>query len=236
MSTTPKSIRAFFVFLFLLVSLLGYPQPAEAACTGIIYVRPTGNNTTGCSWTNAYTTLQSALNDGTLNSGDQIWVASGTYYPDEGTGQTNNNEASTFTMVSDVAVYGGFVGTPGTEGIFVRNSNPATNNTVLSGDIDQDGLDANNANTVVTITGLLSDSFVLDGFTITNGVEDSGSGLGGGIYIEDTSPTLTNLIISTNSANSNGGGVFVISNSSIEANYASPVFTDVTFTNNIAAR
>ena len=112
-------------------SLFASPQSVQAACSpqNIIYVSPSGSNTDGCTWATAFTALQSAL--AIANSGDQIWVAAGTYYPDEGTGQTNNARASTFQMKSGVAVYGGFAG--GETLLSQRNSDPATNNTILSG-------------------------------------------------------------------------------------------------------
>ncbi|MBP6680182.1 MAG: hypothetical protein KA166_03260, partial [Saprospiraceae bacterium] len=69
----------------------------EFACD-IIYVKKdaTGNND-GSSWSNAYTNLQDALLTGCACGGTtQIWVAAGTYYPDEGTGQTNNSRTSSF--------------------------------------------------------------------------------------------------------------------------------------------
>ena len=237
---SPKHILTLIIILFVIVFFqFANPQSAQAACAPnhIIYVRPTGTNAGGCSWATAFTTLQSALAIAT--SGDQIWVASGTYYPDEGTGQTNNDQASTFVLINGVSLYGGFAGTPGTEALFVRNSNPATNNTILSGDIDQDGMDADNTFIVVTVTGILTDTFILDGFTITNGYEDSGSGQGGGIYIEETSPTLTNLIVTNNFATSNGGGIYTITvgfNPADETTYNRPALTNVTISNNTAAR
>ena len=35
----------------------------------------------------------------------------GTYYPDEGEGQNNNDREASFTMKNDLALYGGFNGT-----------------------------------------------------------------------------------------------------------------------------
>ena len=92
----------------------------------------TGNND-GTNWEDAYTSLQDALdcvgngttqthcNGRTSAAGyNEIWVASGTYYPDEGVNKTNNSESSSFTINNDsVKVYGGFdgVGTGGTGGV-----------------------------------------------------------------------------------------------------------------------
>jgi len=226
------------IILFVVIfSQFVNPQTVQAACAPnhIIYVRSTGTNAGGCSWATAFTTLQSALAIAT--SGDQIWVATGTYYPDEGTGQTNNAQISTYLLTSGVSVYGGFNGTE--TQLTDRNSNPATNGTTLSGDIDQDGLDADNAFSVVTVTGILTDTFILDGFTITNGYEDSGSGQGGGIYVVETNPTLENLIVTNNFATSNGGGIYMIAvgfNAADETTYNRPTLTNVTISSNTAAR
>ena len=54
---------------------------ATAYAGAIIYVdaNVVGGGTNGTSWPNAYTNLQNALS--TAVSGDEIWVAQGTYYP-----------------------------------------------------------------------------------------------------------------------------------------------------------
>ncbi len=57
----------------------------------------------GCTtWVDACPDLQTAL--GLADSGDQIWVAAGTYRPDAGSG----DRTATFQLESGVAIYGGF--------------------------------------------------------------------------------------------------------------------------------
>lgn len=66
---------------------------------------------------------------------------------------------------------------------------------------------------VVTFSSGESSGAVLSGFTITNGRGNNASGYsGGGIYCEDSSPTIRNNIITANVA-ANGGGVAVFGGS-----------------------
>jgi hypothetical protein len=69
----------------------------------IIYVDAgaTGANN-GFSWPAAYRFLQDGL--ATATSGDEIWVAAGTYYPDKGAGQINNDRDATFELISGVGL------------------------------------------------------------------------------------------------------------------------------------
>jgi parallel beta-helix repeat protein len=207
----------------------------------------------GKSWANAFRTLQQALATAGV-SGDQIWVAAGTYYPDEGNGATDNDRTSSFNLKNNVAIYGGFAGTE----TMLSQRNWATNVTVLSGDLQQnDGANfannGDNAYHVVQGNGV-NGSAVLDGFTIQGANanitgNDVGGGMlnsngatpaisncifiantatdGGGMSIFDSSPALTNCLFSGNVCSFNGGG--------ISSHNSSPKVTNCTFSRNFVS-
>ena len=81
---------------------------ASRAAGGIIYVDAdaTGAND-GTSWADAFTALQPALE--AAQTGDQIWVAAGTYTPSLESDPDDPRSAS-FQMKNGVAIYGGFAG------------------------------------------------------------------------------------------------------------------------------
>ncbi|MCB0080584.1 MAG: hypothetical protein KDE47_06625, partial [Caldilineaceae bacterium] len=177
----------------------------------------------GTSWATAYTTLQDALAAAT--AGDEIWVATGVYYPDEGTGTTADDRQSTFLLKAGVAVYGGFAGTEATR----EERDWEVNLTVLSGDLTQDDPDTD-ANGIVTVpTSIvapnayhvvtandLDATATFDGFIITGGYayggyeSPCGPVCGGGLYIDGGSPSLYNLAVRGNAASSHGGGVVIV--------------------------
>jgi predicted outer membrane repeat protein len=176
----------------------------------------TGANT-GQSWANAFTDLQTALKD--AKSGDQVWVEQGRYKPTAGTDRTVS-----FVLDAGVAVYGGFAGTE----TQLSQRDPATNVTTLSGDIGRVGASYDNSYHVVRSSGL-DQTAVLDGFTITAGNANGATGdhnVGGGMYNDHSSPTLTNVTFSSNSATHNGGGMY--------NSHSSPTLTNVTFSRNYA--
>jgi predicted outer membrane repeat protein len=194
---------------------------------GAIYVddTATGSND-GSSWADAYNYLQDALGDAEV--GNEIWVAAGTYYPDDGTGHTNNNRSESFELVEDVPVYGGF---PNGGGTWAQRD-PGTNVTTLSGDIGT--IDTYTDNTYNIVKGDGDEDTILDGFTITKayGPSRDGAGMknvecsptvsncifidnqnpgndgdGAGMHNYKSSPTVTDCVFEDNSAGEDGGGV-----------------------------
>ncbi|TVQ39399.1 MAG: hypothetical protein EA370_04750 [Wenzhouxiangella sp.] len=206
--------------------VLGLLLLSLPAWSQTIYVNAeAGGANNGSSWTDAFTDLQLALAQ--AQSGDEIWVAVGTYLP---TSDETDRDA-TFQLKNGVALYGGFAGSEEELGQRDWQDNP----TILSGDInDSTDLDGNSY-TVVTGSGTDSTA-ILDGFTVTGGNADDDSAFfiaparsGGGAYNNHGAPTLANIIFTNNSADNLGGAMLSSSNSS-------PTLTNVTFSNNVADR
>jgi len=194
-----------------------YKSSAAVDTSSVRYIKwnASGANN-GTSWTDAYTDLQSALS--AASSGDELWVAAGTYKPTVGTDRTTS-----FTLKNGVSLYGGFAGTE----TMLSQRDPSVNVTVLSGDI---GIPANNSdNSCHVVVGSGTDhSAILDGFLITAGITWCVNALmgirGGGVQNDQDSPTLRNLIFKENSGACGGG----MSNS----NNSNPSLTNVIFISN----
>jgi hypothetical protein len=182
----------------------------------------TGTND-GSSWANAYTDLQPAL--AAASSGDEIWVAAGTYKPTSTTDRTIS-----FNLKNGVAIYGGFAGTEPSR----AQRNPQTNLTVLSGDIGAGGNNGDNSYHVL-VGSNTDNSAILDGFTITAGNANDVSSLynsGGGMYIDKGAPRLNGLIFTDNHAGF-GGGIYT-SDTGADDPVADLVLTYVVFRDNSA--
>ncbi|PNW37119.1 UNVERIFIED_CONTAM: hypothetical protein BEN50_01975 [Euhalothece sp. KZN 001] len=194
------------------------PVPATPP-TNIIYVDidATGGDD-GTSWTNAFDDLQEALDVAEI--GDKIWVADGTYIPN-----ALGNRSASFTLLEQVEIYGGFDGTETT----LEERDFENNVTILSGEIGNPNLVTDNSYHVVVASNT-TETAVLDGFTIQDGYSkgssDSNHNRGAGLYSDNGSPTLRNLVVQNNEATYSAGFQLQgTSNAHIE---------DVTFTNNIA--
>ncbi|NLX96944.1 MAG: hypothetical protein GXY83_12275 [Rhodopirellula sp.] len=153
---------------------LGFPLTflaiSSPVLAGTIHVdaRASGANN-GTSWTDAYVDLQSALEAAV--SGDQIWVAAGTYRPSART-TPDDPRSATYTLVPGVGLYGGFAGSETS----LDQRNVTINCTVLSGDLagnDQiNGDKGDNAYHVLEHAQRSPPAPSLDGFTITGGHAD----------------------------------------------------------------
>jgi hypothetical protein len=169
----------------------------------------------GSNWFNAFVELQPALAAAALAPGQiaEIWVASGTYRPDFDTiteAHTNHRGAS-FVLLDNVAIYGGFSG-----GETTRDQRaPATNLTILTGDLGIPGDTTDNSYHVMHAADVDSTSRI-DGFTISGGRSDGPNldGSGGGLLVNDASPTIANCTIENNSA-FNAAGVFFKNSSAL---------------------
>jgi len=211
---------------FLLVAFAFVPA-ASAQGQSVIYVNQAASGANdGTTWADAYTSLQDALNATPRGSGDEIWVAQSIYRPDQGQAVTEGDREASFRLKSNVALYGGFVGTETSR----DERDWLVNPTLLSGDLlgnDNDNVDINepsradNSYHVVTATDL-DPWTVLDGFTITGGNASDqnapfGRGLlGGGLMLdylahpfEAVQPRFAHLVFEANAAGFRGGGVYL---------------------------
>ncbi|MBN1317438.1 MAG: hypothetical protein JXA42_18295, partial [Anaerolineales bacterium] len=245
-------IRLFFSGMILTTSL-GVVAPVRGA--GVLHAAPAAAGSGDCNdWANVCT-LQTAL--GNAISGDQIWVQAGLHKPGAA-------RSDSFVMKSGVEIYGGFAGGE----LDLSERDWEANLTVLSGDIDNNdvtnasgvvtgyqNVNGDNSYHVVTAGSDVTATARLDGFVITAGLANGSSPdyNGGGMFNDNSSPTLTNLVLIGNKATGSGGGMFnkngsnpFLTDSTLERNYASTgggiyseassgELTNVTFTGNVAA-
>ncbi len=212
-------IRILTIASILLVNLqwgIVTASPVDSETQSVIlYVKP-GADGDCLSWDTACE-LQTALDNAI--EGDQIWVASGTYKP-----TTDENRGVTFQLNNGVAIYGGFPTAGGDWSQRDWEAYPTT----LSGDIGVPGDNADNSYHVMTGIGVEATT-ILDGFTISlgNANKTYPNNRGGGMFNSSSSPTLTNVTFSSNSASYDGGGMFNL-------DYSNPSLTNVTFSGNTA--
>ena len=188
----------------------------------IVRVSPAGDDANdGSSWASAKRTVQAAIEAALVAGGGEVWVKGGTYY-------------ERIVLRNFVYLFGGFAGDE-TE----RSQRDwGSHMTILDGD---------GQGSVVTCQESGFNLNRLDGFTITNGSAE----YGGGIYLEYSSPMLTNNTIVGNSAYQ-GGGIYLskscatVTSDTISANnadnrgggcyqiYSSPMVTNNTIAANYA--
>ena len=195
---------AFILYVLLTATFL----PSSAQTIRRVTTTGTGD---GNTWATA-SSLQAALTASTM-SGDQVWIAAGTYMPHE------DERTGTFTIPEGVLVYGGF--DPTADNAIDNRTGGAT---ILSGDLMSDDIareDAgyaatrdDNSYTVVTVDGA---NVTLDGLTISGGERGTREGFsfavtyhGAGLYGVSGAGDLTlqNIILRSNNAAGSGGGAY----------------------------
>ena len=201
-----------------------------------------GATGSGASWSDASGDLQAMINSAYLRGDGVVYVAQGTYKPtsivsNNGTVPSTSARDFAFVLRPDVKIYGGFSANPANGVGLAARGDWKTNTTILSGDLNNNGIDNNDAHHVVVSAGSIGGA-LLDGFTITGGNANGSNNLtvnsesiarnsGGGLYIRNSVPTFTNLIVTGNVASSTGGG--------IENVACSPTYSDMTVKNNRAS-
>jgi hypothetical protein len=187
----------------------------------------------GTSWATAFSTIQEAQGD--AFPGDTIEVAQGTYYP-----TTTTDRTASFDLVDGQTLEGGFAGAANPTAL----QNVAAYPTILSGDIGVPGNNADNSYHVVSdvnnnLTASRVPVAVLDGFTITGGNADGGTGFfedggspgeGGGILIENANPTINTCTFAGNSGTY--GGAMFVGSFYYNSAPAAPNITNCIFTEN----
>lgn len=210
-----------------------------------IYVTQTGtDDNDGLNWATAKATISHALS--VALSGDEIWVAKGTYFPTSDTDRTLS-----FTLEPGCKLYGGFAGT---ETILTERTHfglGEVNETILSGDIGTPSDLSDNSYHVVVLSGLSGTLPLINGFTVRDGnanLSEDNHHLGGGILINGG--VIENCRIINNTAVAGAGLAIInqaeVTNSNIANNYATDIaggifclssayFENDTITNNTAA-
>ena len=205
-----------------------------AAFSKTIYVNDnaTGNND-GTSWEDAYTNFSEAIES--AQSGDELWVAAGIYYP---TSQPNYPVGSSdpkfnhFTLKNGVKILGGFAG----DETSIAQRDLTANKSVLSGDIDKnddvegegyvsDYTKVNGKNSLKLFYfpegSTIDTTAVLDGFVLTAAVagnDVSPYNSGAAFYCKGASPKIVNCDFYGNYAKYYAGAIFLDNSSMVLEN------------------
>ncbi|MCP4437438.1 MAG: T9SS type A sorting domain-containing protein [Aureispira sp.] len=197
--------------LLLTLTLLSFALQAQV----YVNTNATGTND-GTSWTNAYTSLQSALESST--AGTHIWVAQGTYKPSKD--QTGSiplyDKNKTFVIPDSIQVYGGFLGTE----TLLTQRNWKLYPTILEGDL---GGGINTVHVVYLKPSGTSVQTVLDGMIVQNGAADNSSG--GGLYSNYYCYAVIRNCIFRDNSGRDGGAIYI-------GNQGSPQIINCEFINN----
>lgn len=190
--------------------------PAHTLAVNGVMTTPSGP-LAGLSWVYAYNSLQDALDRAAALNADgdagnditAIWMAAGNYAPSRRR-DSAVAQSESFALLSGVSLYGGF---EGVEASLAERPTIAWYHTTLSGEVQGDRNEFNNAWTVVYADQV--QDVVLDTLTIRDAYGWDGASfdsldrwLGGGLYTQSSTLTLRNVNVVGNLAVGGGGGIF----------------------------
>ncbi len=183
-----------------------------------IYVNQNATGSTnGTSWTNAYTSIDSAFANSV--SDDTIWISAGRYFP------TGNGVNARFDLPNGRVIYGSFAGIETN----IDQRDITNNITYLDGDIGTQGSASDNCRNVVFANNLTSPVLV-DGFHIVNGYAYTVGGSitvgGGGARILNSYVHFSNCTFEDNYTYMRGGAIYAQNSSGV-------VLKNCVFKNNI---
>ena len=180
---------------------------------GIYYVKEYGTGL-GNSWASAMNgkDIQAAINN---NNANQIWIAKGTYRPNSWRSGGTSDREKHFALKGGVIIYGGFDGTETN----LSQRDYILNETIFTGDIGIEGVFADNSIHIfsniseqVDLGGgnykySIDSTAVIDGFTVTNGFDDTYYYGGAGMYNKNANPTIRNCKFTNNYSRNFGGAI-----------------------------
>jgi predicted outer membrane repeat protein len=231
-----KYLSATFTFIIVLLSAVSIR--AQGNYYFVKWDAPGLND--GSNWRNAFINLQDAFD--ISSSGDTIFVAEGTYYPDRGNSVIPGDRHASFILKDGVVIMGGYKGnekftkTDQAYNRFWRNWRK--NKTIISGDLQNNDNEnvvhtepvrSDNSYHIFTTRESVDTTSGINGFYIQGGNANYTTlvgGLGGAIYLGNSHLQIKNCVFSNNTARESGGAIF--------APAGNPKIKFVTFINNRA--
>ncbi len=212
------------------IDMGAYEWTWEIDPRGLIFVDDTATGAAnGTSWTDAFPSLQSALDAACIR--DQIWVASGIYKPQYNYEMEGGSRINHFRLIEGVQIYGGFAGGEISLDQRVDFGLGEANETVLSGDLNDDDMFDVHSGGFLGTTGsdncyhvlynpsesALTSQTVLDGFIIRSGNANGADphNKGGAISIPSSSPEICNVVLMHNFASSRGGAIYMFDSNAV---------------------
>jgi hypothetical protein len=210
-----------------------------------IYVNhAAGGANNGASWTDAYTSLETGIDN--AFPGDELWVARGTYTPSSSNELVNNTSRYRhFRLPNSVSVYGGFVSGQTDTAQRSNYGIGGTNETILTGDLNGDdnytvtpwtGVSENSyhviyhpAGTCMGLTSRLNGCTIKGGYANSTGTDADG----GGMYLTGfTSIRFNRVNLINNYSADDGAALYLVNGGNDDS--CRVYFTDLSVKSNIA--